>query len=309
MTAKKKALVIGNCQVKSLAETLNLFVEDVDFSHLQVHSIAPDKIEAYLDTQADKARTIYDFILSFELSGKFFAMSKENIRTTFLGKDVLFISNIWFDGYFPDIVTLGDAHGRLDGPLAQYRSRIAMFGFMSGWSLERTVRAFSPETYEAAGYFSNWTGSVSRLAGSDETVDIRFNDTLANLVRDRLCMYVLNHPTPMVFHRWAMQISDGLERLAIAKGRRWTPAEALVPAYFTGTSTFPVYPELAERFGLGFGGSYYFRAPGTSSDSVLTLPEFVEREFASFAEQGRERLAAEARWPLVQTQLTQMVDS
>ena len=37
----KRALLIGNCQVKSLAETLNLFVDDMAFDHLQVHALPP----------------------------------------------------------------------------------------------------------------------------------------------------------------------------------------------------------------------------------------------------------------------------
>jgi len=295
--------LIGNCQVKSLAETLNLFVADMAFDHLQVHSLPPGSAEAYLAEQARAANEKYDLFLSFELSSKFFCLSRDTIRDTFRGSEVLFISNLWFDGYFPDIVTLGSTQGRIDGPLAQYHSKIALFGFMAGWSVEETVAAFSEETYAAAGYFENWANAVRRLSASDQTADIRFGEEMAGLVQADLCMFVVNHPTPVVFQRWADTISRNLSARGLASRRQWTPHEALVPAYFSGTSAYPFYPELASRAGLGRYGSYCFRSPGNQQDCVLTLPEFVRREFSTFAETGRDRLAQDPRWPTVQATL------
>lgn len=303
MTTTKKALLIGNCQVKSLAETLNLFVADMAFDHLQVHSLPPGSAEAYLAEQARAANEKYDLFLSFDLSSKFFCLSRDTIRDTFHGRDVLFISNLWFDGYFPDIVTLGSTQGRIDGPLAQYHSKIALFGFMSGWSEDETVAAFSEQTYAAAGYFENWADAIRRLSTSDQTADIRFGEEMAALVQADLCMFVVNHPTPVVFHRWADVISRSLSALGLASRRQWMPHEALVPAHFVGTSAFPFYPELASRAGLARLGSYCFKAPGTQSDSVLTLPEFVRREFATFGDAGKDRLAQDPRWPTVQAKM------
>jgi hypothetical protein len=175
---------------------------------------------------------------------------------------------------------------------------------MSGWSAEETVAAFSEETYEAAGYFDNWTDAIRRLSASDQTADIRFGETMADLVQADLCMFVVNHPTPVVFHRWADAIARSLSARGLANRRRWTPHEALVPAHFGGTSAFPFYPELASRAGLGRHGSYYFRAPDTQQGTVLTLPEFVQREFSTFDKAGRDRLAQDPRWPTVQARLT-----
>jgi hypothetical protein len=104
-----------------------------------------------------------------------------------------------------------------------------------------------------------------------------------------------------------MQIARSAVRLraaGLARRQQWSPDEALVPAHFTGTAAFPIYPELARAFGLGFGGSYQFKGAGLTSGSVLPLEEFVARERASFAAAGRERLEADPRWRSVATQLS-----
>src|SRR5687767_9067811 len=66
----KKCLVVGNCQVKSLAHTLNYYSEDTSFEHFQVHTLPSDRAEEIIREKVEASKGKYDIILSFRLSDK-----------------------------------------------------------------------------------------------------------------------------------------------------------------------------------------------------------------------------------------------
>jgi hypothetical protein len=295
----KKAYVIGNCQVKTLAYALNYYSADVEFDHVQVHSLHPTKAEAHINKRIDEIRVDADFILAFNLSDKFFGLAKEQIGSTFAGRPIVTISNLFFGGYHPDIVVLGLPHKRIDGPLDQYRSRIGLYGFMNGKSVRETMTLFREDVYEKLGYFNEWRQSLGRLLKADEDVEIKFAGVFGELLRQRLSMYVLNHPTPVVFSTWARAITTALAERGLSTVRDWQPDEALFPALFTDTAVFPVYPEIAKRHELAFPGSYIFKGKAYQTDSFMDLEQYLTAEFGALEEAGRDEIRASAQWAVV----------
>ncbi len=305
----RKAYVVGNCQVKSLAFALNYVSQDVEFEHVQVHSLHPSKAEAHIATRIAEIRADGDLVLAFRLSDKFFGLAADEIAGTFDGQQVLTISNLYFGGYHPDIVVLGTAHKRVEGPLDQYRSRIALYGYMHDMSVDETIGLYNADTYEALGYFREWDNSLARLATSDEAVDVKFVQQYATLLRSHLSMYMPNHPTPVVFGRWAQTIVADLAERGLASPRDWTPQDSLLPALFTDTSVFPVYPEIATHHGMAFPGSYIFKAPGYTNASFLTLESYLRREFQAFEEAGRAAIEESSQWAAVERRCAALLEA
>lgn len=291
----RKAIVIGNCQVKSLAFTLNYLCENMHFDHLQVHSLAPSKAQAHLEQRIEETKD-FDLVLTFNLSDKYYGLAADKIDETYAGRPVLRINNLYFGGYHPDTITLGEVGMRMDGVLDQYHSRIALFGFLEGKTVAETVALFNDDTYRAIKYYGDFAGSSNRMLATDEDVDIKWAGRFVELLSETRAMFVVNHPAPRVFLEWAGAIVDDLEERGIATRRPWRPAEDMLPHLFSDTAVFPVYPEIVAEHGLPFDGSYVFKSKGYAGSSFLSLAQFVESEFALFAQVDRERLEASRQW-------------
>jgi len=296
----RRAVVIGNCQVKSLADSLNLFSEDIHFEHFQIHSLPQQKAQAHIEARIAKLQGEVDLILTFNLSDRYYGLARPLIRETFSGAEVLSISNLFFTGYHPDIIVLGTIGKRMDGAMAQYHSRLALYGFTRGMSVEETAALFNAETYATMGYFSSWGASLRRLAVADKEVDLPFGPRFVELLKERPCMYVVNHPSPTVFREWARFLMGRLEERSLGRMREWMPDESLIPHYFTDTEAWPVYPEIARHHALNFPGSYVFKKARFDQASFLSLTQFIQAEFDVFASAGQELIANSREWPALQ---------
>lgn len=292
----KKAVVIGNCQVKSLAHTLNFFSQDVEFDHFQIHSLPPGKAKAHIETRTAKFVAEVDLVLTFNLSDKYFGLSVDRVRETFAGKPVLSISNLFFAGYHPDIIVLGDVGQRMDGALEQYHSRVALYGYMNNMSVEETVNLFNDDTFRRFDYYSDWRASINRFVASEARVDLPFTAPYVDLLARRIGMYVVNHPTPIVFLEWAKTLIQQLSARGLVQSRDWNPEECALPHYFSDTSIFPVYPEIAAHHDLPFQGNYIFKRKGFGAASFLSLREFVQAEFEVFERSGRAAIETSRQW-------------
>ena len=292
----KQAVVIGNCQVKSLAQTLNFFSEDVEFQHFQIHSLPPGKAQSHIETRTERFVAEADLVLTFNLSDKYFGLAKDRVRETFAGKPVFSISNLYFGGYHPDIIVLGDIGQRMDGVLDQYHSRLALWGFMNDLSIEDTAALFCDETFRKVNYYSEWDASLKRFVQSEGDVDLPFTQRYVDLLRQRVGMYVVNHPAPVVFLEWAKTLIGALASKGLVRPRGWTPDECALPHHFSDTAIFPVYPEVAAHHNLPFDGSYIFKSKGFDGSSFLSLRQFIQSEFDVFERSGRDAILNSRQW-------------
>jgi hypothetical protein len=301
----KKAVVIGNCQVKSLALTLNYFSEDVEFDHFQVHSIAPGKAHGFIEKRIAEFADV-DLVLTFNLSDKYYGLAADKIGETFADRPVLRINNLFFAGYHPDIIVLGEVGMRLDGALDQYHSQIALYAFLEGMSVDDAVALYRDDTYETLGFYSDWKRSARRMEVTDADVDLRFGQRYVEMLSTGLSMYVLNHPAPRVFYAWSETILADLEARGLATAREWKPDPSAIPNLFSETSMFPVYPEIASHHGLPFPGSYVFKGRGYGGSSFHSLPQFLEREFELFAGADRDALRTSRQWGAASRRFAQL---
>lgn len=287
---QKRGVVISNCQCLPLAAWLSVLSSDRIFDFWGVHLIDPTQRETEIKAFADKAKADYDCILSIPLSEDFLELSSERITDTFAGIPVIIISNIYFSGFHPDQTYIGGLSQRVTGPLGDAHSKLAIHGFMTGQTVEQTLRLFCTETYAKLGYFEEFSASFGELTKRDATVNVPITQHLKETLKTNLCFYSFNHPTALVFSNYAAHIMSHLSALGLAKPSGYPPDPSLCAVTLAESIIFPVYPEIAAHHGVPHIGSYTFKPAGPWVNPI-SLKQFLTLEFEAFKQVGRETLA------------------
>ncbi|MDE2318370.1 MAG: hypothetical protein KGK02_01570 [Rhodospirillales bacterium] len=287
---QKRAVVISNCQCFPLAAWLTVLSADKVFDFWGVHVIDPTQRENAIKAFVDKAKIEYDLILSIPLSEDFLGLSSEHIADTFSGIPVILVSNIYFAGFHPDQTYIGGLNQRVAGPLGDAHSKLAIHGFMTGQTVDQTLRLFCSETYEKLGYFNEFVLSFNELTKRDAIVDVPVTRYLKETLKTNLCFYSFNHPTSLVFSVYAAGIIQHLASLGLVQPSNLPADESLCAENLAANIIFPVYPEIAAYHRVPHIGSYAFKPVGPWVNPI-DLRRFLTLEFEAFENVGRETLA------------------
>ena len=131
----------------------------------------------------------------------------------------------------------------VEGPLGSYHSALATAAWFEGLPESRAAGLFNAYAYAKLGYFDAFEAGASYLK-SAAMVDY---DLTGWTRRDRVFMHTINHPSIELSAEIARQALDrlGLHRLAAIGLPRDPLAEGVI---------WPLYPEIAERLGIGSDG-------------------------------------------------------
>jgi len=286
---QKRAVVISNCQCLPLAAWLTVLSADTCFDFWGVHLIDSAQREVAIKDFVENARSLYDFILAIPLSDDYVDLSTGNIVQTFDPVPVVRISNIYFSGFHPDQTYIGGLSQRVSGPLGDAHSRLAIYGFMNGLTVDQTAAFFSIDSYSRLGYLDEFAKSLRTLVERDSQVDVPVSRFLKQRLRSALCFYSFNHPTPTVFSTYATDVMRHLTSLGLARASGLPDDPSLCSESLAGSVIFPVYPEIATHHGAPHIGSYAFKPDGAWVNP-MTLRRFLKLEFEAFEAVGRETL-------------------
>ena len=289
----KRGVVISNCQCQPLKHALSLHCADIRFEFLGVHLMSPHTREAEIEAFVAKARAEYDVVLSIPLSDDFGALSLGRLRDTFSDKFVATISNVFFAGLHPDLTYIGGLAQRVEGPLGDYHSGVALMAYLRGRSIEQTLALFRDDIYTAMGYHDAYAASLAELVHRDVGVDVSIAADLPMLLEQELCFLTVNHPTSWLFSHYAGTIARWLEAQGVTRRSGWASGPMGLINYLASAAIFPVYPEIAARHGLERIGSYVFQTAtiGDEPAACLNLESFVTGSFAAYDSIGREMLS------------------
>ena len=199
-----------------------------------------------------------------------------------------------FPAFHPDMVYVGGAEGLAGGrllpsPLGNYyHSAIALFAFLQGLDEARTVALFREEVFSRLGYLGGWDAAAQDFLRHAEAAGLGLEREFLRWSRRGSFMHVLNHPKLPVLGDIAGRL---LERSGLA------PAAIEVGDYLADDLArdviWPVYPPLAEHFGVP--GSYLFkgRALAGAMPVLHDLPGFVAASFTLYRAQPRAALACQ----------------
>jgi hypothetical protein len=185
---------------------------------------------------------------------------------------VVRIPVILFDAFHPDTVYVQSARtGQLTS--IHYNSAIVAWCYKHGIEAKRVVRLFSPEVYDALGYFDRWRTSVDELRRRFESVNMDFASFFLSAKRETPFMHSVNHPTSR-----CLTILARLAARALGADERTTSRAPRVPDGLADAA-WPVYPEIAETYGIA--GEYAWVLAGRRVVGVLPFVEFTFERYAA----------------------------
>lgn len=280
--------MVGNCQAEGVAQALRLLLPD---ARVELHTIA--YLQRRFRDLDGFARHLRDadhvfshfFPTGFLPDGNVLALHERlpNLRL---------FPTVVFPGFHPDVVYVGDLGSfrlsrLVSGPLGPSHSAIALCGFLEGLGIDATLALYTDATFERLGYYRSWEEGAAFLLAAARDTQFGLKAEFARWSRRGCFMHDANHPKLPV-------LGDIARRLAVEAGL--APLAVRVEDYLPDTlveqSMWPVYPAIAERYGVP--AQSLFRAAATRGrpPRLLDLPSFVAESFAAYARLPRERLTA-----------------
>ncbi|MDE2303321.1 MAG: GSCFA domain-containing protein [Sphingomonadales bacterium] len=188
------------------------------------------------------------------------------------------LPTFYFPGFHPDLIMEMQPGGAfLTGPCGSYNSSIIVHCFKHGWSEEETMRAFRPEACDLLGFEDYWVEGRRALVRDLVDCGLDGDRLFEGWCRRSPFNSSVNHPH---FHVIEDIVTAMLESRGMSVARpEDSPADPLVTH-----GNWPVYPGIAEKFGIEGSYDFHFGAPvpGTAIKTLITLPEFIAGSFEAY---------------------------
>lgn len=236
---KERWLVFSNCQTTGLVDCLNLLCDDVQVMGEMI-PVRESRISKFR-----KSLSSFDLIITNHGTANEFGFADilpaEKIR---------YIPPLNFDAYHPDICYLVSRGRRVASPIGDYNSLLAFTAASAALDIEAALSLYNRRIYHKAGYFAGWEPAREGLIKSFKHDGIDIEQAFLGWARNGTFMYSTNHPKIHVL----MDVARGFLR---ANRLPFTDCDYLPKDELASGPVFPVYPEIAEHFGVH--GDYHFK--------------------------------------------------
>ncbi|MFA5171093.1 MAG: GSCFA domain-containing protein [Sulfuriferula sp.] len=279
-----RIMLMGNCQSLVLATLIGMMASEV------VEAKGWKWTQEFRQRLLNSDAELMDWLLNSDLillhkEGGFYQWFEQHYPN--LRFKVRYIPSISFGAWHPDLdlISIGqeEACGYVEGSMGACQSTLAFYGWKQGWDVEQTLNLFATDIYELMGYFDAYAGWKEFLVEEG----VRGNLPLGHLIDEwsrRGCwMHSIYHPKLFVLVDVAREL---MLREQIMINTSVQP-ETLIEDDFLNSPIWPIYPEIAEHYGLT--GDYVFR----SNEREQTLREFVVDSFARFDQYGGATLGSD----------------
>lgn len=202
---------------------------------------------------ADKARNVLGAAAIWITAFHFDTPAKLGLDQTNPGLRVFKIPALSFAAFHPDICYVRNQNDN-DLVMPHYNSRIGVWAYNRGLSVDQTLPLFSAEVFGAVGYLNRWDSEVQHLQRQFERTDLKneFEAVHRRLRRMGCFMHSINHPRVELIIEIARAVARALQLPTVDKG-----AEILFSDVLDNVN-WPIYPAIAESLGLSTG-SYVFK--------------------------------------------------
>ncbi|MCJ2083255.1 WcbI family polysaccharide biosynthesis putative acetyltransferase [Methylobacterium sp. J-090] len=278
--------MLGNCQADGIARVLSLLLPDARVTLVPLAGLGRD--HATLARLRDHL-TPFDHVFSqffpegFVAGGNVHALARNDPR-------IRLYPTILFPAFHPDMVHVGDvgalsATRLVHSPMGPYHSAIALCAYLEGRTVNETLALFRDDVFAHLGYYDAWSEASAYLLGSARDIAFPLDAELARWARRGCFMHVLNHPKVFVLADLARRLAReaGLAPLDLA-------AEDYLADDLVADAVWPLYPEIARRYGLAGTTHFKPKERGGASTILLDRKAFVAGSFAAYARHPMEAL-------------------
>ena len=281
-TSSINLVIIGNCQIHGLACLIQAMTGDVVATALKYSSRIVEKLNS---GDFDNLLLTSDLILMHPAPHIYQIITQ---RVPAAANKIKMIPRIIFSAFHPDTVYVERKGGGLiNGALGQFQSSIAFYGWKNNFNIEQTISLFVERVYEHLGFFNFWNSSRKSLILEGADTGLRLEHFVDLWSKCGAWMHVIYHP------KWFV-LADVAHAILAREGISIIPGlDKYVHDQHSDDSVWPVYPEIAKRFGIE--GHYKFKMPLSQFKSViaLDLENFVKVSFESFSKFNKDELVCE----------------
>ena len=269
--------VLGNCQAEYVAQCIRFLAPGCEADPYVI--LATGASTSEFDKIA-KRLAAYDCLLAqpqFRENISARSVSARNLNR------IIYYPDICFTAYHPDLVYIPrntpPFDSMVNSPVGHYHSALAFFCYSLGLDVEQTVARFNEKIFARLGYLANafWTSSAQGLLDSGRAAQFPLEPYFRSWVRRGCFMYSVNHPKLFVLADLA---AGALASCGVTTNPRL--CDDYVPDHVKMGPVWPVYPEVAVRFGLD--GSYRYKGVSAAGrpGPYFDLKEFIQASFAIY---------------------------
>lgn len=276
--------ILGNCQAMALARCINAIADGIAATGTDIYS-APglEGIDLAAVLANNDLLLVHPNHLLQQAINARCAHERNRIRT---------VPAIAFPAYHPDLVYVVHSSGKRfsEGPLSDYNSSLALYGWRKGMGTTQVLELFTEEVYGKLGFFEYWESSRDTLLKNAEILDYSLKESFNAWTRRGCFMHSINHPKYFALADLARMV---LRRLGIGI---WPIGEEFIYDHFVDGPVWPVYPEIGRR--LGIEGHYLFKQRKSAQVpekpvKVLDLEEFVRQSLEAFSRYDKKDLVCD----------------
>jgi hypothetical protein len=266
---REKWLVVSNCQTVGLGNCLALLCPQVDIETCDIW-----KFRAEQATWMSRINEYRHLIFNPELQemGLLNSVSMANVT---------FVPGFDFRGFHPDLAYVTRNDVVIKSAMDDYHSLIIAVAYRKGLKQDAVKHLFSASIYEKLGFFSIWESEKKILIERFAAFGLNVRAEFVKWMREGGFMHSKNHPKIGALYDVAAKVAKKLQgEASVETGIR--PHDNLIVA-----PIYPVYPEIAERFGVKTG-SLFFK--GFDSYTPFHLDEFIESSYEVYSKYPLEEL-------------------
>lgn len=260
-------MVIHNCHTHGLCNSLTVLNSEV--------SIEPCDISVY-KTNAEIRKSLGDYhhlLVSREV--------KQLQLVDFANYSHTEVPTVYFPAYHPDLCYASSNGKEISTFTGPYNSIICLLAYQNGLTEEETFVLYQWKTYEALGYFDQWSVCKQKLHADFEDHGYDLAPYFTKWGLHSSFMYSVNHPKMICLFDMSRMITQKMGR-PVPK----IPPELYPYDNMQAGAVFAIYPEIAERYGVE--GSYFFKAG--CSNNLMDLRAFIAFSYARYREQNIENV-------------------
>ena len=269
--------VLGNCQAEYVAQCIRFLAPGCEADPYVI--LATGASTSEFDKIAERLAA-YDYLLAqpqFRENISARSVSARNLNR------IIYYPDICFTAYHPDLVYIPrntpPFDSMVNSPVGHYHSALAFLCYSLGLDVEQTVARFNEKIFARLGYLANafWTASAQGLLDSGRAAQFPLEPYFRSWVRRGCFMYSVNHPKLFVLADLA---AGALASCGVTSNPRL--CDDYVPDHVKMGPVWPVYPEVAVRFGLD--GSYRYKGVSAAGrpGPYFDLKEFIQASFAIY---------------------------
>lgn len=269
--SKTRLCVLTGCQMEGLVSALQIMFPAYDVEGFHTYRLLGDD-----RSELQERLRAADIVFALPLEAKFGDLSFDRIHR--LGPKVQLVPHVVFAAFHPDITYLERSdETRVQTPMTDYNSTIAIAAYLLGLDVERTLRLYNAYTYQAVGHFDLVENSARSLLADFIVRGIDLKAALDRWLRHPdPFMYSMNHPRSFVLADVALAAA----RAAGLAVETSPPGLDRMPDRLAEWVVYPVYTEIAAR--LGKIGDYRFKGLPAEGPTPFSLRDFVTGSFASY---------------------------